>query len=77
MWLAWLVSEQQDDTPIPMIEAGTRQTVPRRWLTWGVQAPDYDVAAGPQAVADGEAALAWALAQGYQPAPSWGAGDGA
>jgi len=71
MWLAWLVSEQQDDTPIPMVEAGTRQTVPRRWLTWGVQAPDYEVAAGPVAVADGDAALAWAAAQGYTPAPSW------
>jgi len=66
-----MVDSEQPDTPIPMVEAGTRQTVPRRWLTWGVEAPDYVVTDGPVQVADGNAALAWAAAQGYTPAPSW------
>jgi hypothetical protein len=72
MWRAWMVTEQQADTPIPLVEDGSRQTVPRRWLAMGVDAPGYDVAAGPVVVADIEAAVEWALAQGYKLAPSWG-----
>jgi|DEB0MinimDraft_3_1074331.scaffolds.fasta_scaffold00106_9 hypothetical protein len=72
MWRAWMVVDQQADTPIPLVEDGSRQTVPRRWLAMGVDAPDYAVAAGPVVVADIDAAVAWALAQGYKLAPSWG-----
>jgi hypothetical protein len=67
-----MVVDQQADTPIPLVEDGSRQTVPRRWLAMGVDAPDYAVAAGPVVVADIDAAVAWALAQGYKLAPSWG-----
>jgi len=67
-----MVVDQQADTPIPLVEDGSRQTVPRRWLAMGVDAPDYAVAAGPFVVADIDAAVAWALAQGYKLAPSWG-----
>jgi hypothetical protein len=69
MWLAWIVTEQQADTPIGLIETGTRQRNPRAWLTIGVEAPDYAFAHGLQSVASLADALEWAETCGYSAAP--------
>ena len=72
MWRAWIVTTEQLDTPIPLVEAGSRQRTPRAWLAMGVEPPVYDTEHGPHGVDGMDAAMAWALSQGYAVAPSWG-----
>jgi hypothetical protein len=70
-WHAWIVTTQQDDTPIPLVEAGSRQRNPRAWLTWGVEPPPYACEHGPAPVSSGELAIAWAAECGYIIAHDW------
>ena len=72
MWRAWVVTTEQADTPVPLVEAGTRQRVPRAWLAMGVEPPAYDTAHGPHDVETMADAVAWALSLGYAVAPEWG-----
>lgn len=70
MWQAWIVTTQQPDTPLGLIEYGTRQRNPRAWLTIGVEAPSYDVEHGPSLVRTHADAVAWAETCGYSLAPT-------
>lgn len=70
MWLAWIVGEKQDDTPLPLVASPGGDLV--AWLTIGVDAPSYETLHGPVTVADLASALAWAEGLGLYSAPEGG-----